>query len=102
MRTSLAISVDSKYLCVLSFSSGGCCYTMGRICIRRTIQRICGLLPLQVQFLFWFPRKGKLGAGKSNHHEIGGGRGGGGLLVKEVLTLYENLLLTFLVFPHSQ
>jgi hypothetical protein len=65
---------------------------MGRICIQRTIQRICGLLPLQVQFLFWFPKQGKLGAGRSNHHEMGGG------LVKEVLTLYENLL----VFPHSQ
>jgi hypothetical protein len=69
---------------------------MGRICIRRTIQRICGLLPFQVQFLFWFPEKGKLGAGRSNHREMGGGAG-----VKEVLTLYENLLITFLVFPHS-
>ncbi len=50
---------------------------MGRICIRRTIQRICGLLPLQVQFLFWFPEKGKLGAGRSNHHEMGAGGGAG-------------------------
>jgi hypothetical protein len=47
-------------------------------------------------FFFGFQKKENWGLGGPITMRWGGG------LVKEALTLYENLLLTFLVFPHSQ
>lgn len=49
-------------------------------------------------FFFGFQKKENWGLGGPITMRWGQGVG----LVKEVLTLYGNLLLTFLVFPHSQ